>query len=373
MNRRRFIKAITAGSALPGLPFSLTTAESAEPRAGACDDLTPTLNPVLEESGLPALAAGAVKGGRVVAAGAVGLRMVGSPQNVTVDDKFHIGSCTKAMTSTLAGMFVEAGKLKWSSTIAGVFPERREKIHDDFRKVTLEMLLRHRAGLPHDGPSYGKPRTLITEQRLAYMDAVLAKSPPNKIDTYNYSNAGYIIAGAMLERVSGRAWEELMRQRLFRPLEMTSAGFGVPMTARQADQPWGHELRDGRFVPRYGDNHPALGPAGTVHCAIKDYLKFAAFHASLAARPAGLLKRSTCEKLHEAPPDDYALGWGVTKRDWARGTALTHAGSNGLNYFVVWVAPNLDFALAVATNAAGDKAPGVLDKIAGTLVQKYAA
>ncbi len=371
MNRRSFIGSLPLS--IGGAACSLRSIAAENSSPNACDDLNSMLKPILEDSGFPALAAGAVKNGKLVGVGAVGLRMVGAEAAVTVEDKFHIGSCTKAMTATVAAVVVESGKLKWDSTIAAVFPERREKMHEGFREVTLEMLLTHRAGLAHDGSYYGKSGAPVTEQRLAYMESILSKAPAFEVDIFNYSNAGYIIAGAMLERVTGKPWEELMREKLFKPLSMSTAGFGVAATNRRADQPWGHVLKDGKFVPRYGDNHRALGPAGTVHCSIKDYLKFAALHTSMGSRPAGVVTKSSCKKLHEPAKNNYAMGWGVVDRGWARGKALTHAGSNTMNYFVVWAAPETDFALAVATNAAGDKAPSVLDRVAGELVKRYSA
>ena len=69
--------------------------------------------------------------------------------------------------------------------------------------------------------------------------------------TFSYSNAGYIIVGAILERVSGKQWETLIRDRLFTPLKMTSAGFGPPSKSNQTDQPWGHLNRGGNFVPHF--------------------------------------------------------------------------------------------------------------------------
>lgn len=372
LSRRAFVG--TLPLSLAALSATLEAAVSgAEPASETPWDLHDTLAAVLADSGLPALAAGAMKRGRLVALGAVGVRMVGASAEVTVEDKFHIGSCTKAMTATLAAMLLEQGKLKWDSTLTNIFPERRERMNAAFRNVTLAMLLTHRAGLAHDGTYYGKAGAPVVEQRLAYMDAILAKPPKYEIDTFNYSNAGYIIAGAMLERVTGKPWEDLMREKVFRPLDMPSAGFGVAATERQADQPWGHVLKDGKFVPRYGDNHRALGPAGTVHCNIRDYLKFAGLHASMGARPPGLLTKAICEKLHQPAKNNYAMGWAVVERDWAHGKALTHAGSNTMNYFVVWVAPEIDFALAVASNAAGDKALRALDRVAGELVRHCCA
>jgi CubicO group peptidase (beta-lactamase class C family) len=366
-SRRVFLT--RTATACAGLALAQTSrVAQAEPRAV---DLAEVLKPILAESSLPALAGGAVKNGVIVGLGAVGIRRVGEPEKVTIKDKFHIGSDTKAMTATLAGMLVEQSRLKWTSTLAELFPERAPKMNAGFREVTMEQLLTHRAGLAHDGNYYGIPNSPVTQQRLAYLDAVLATPPPHPIDSYNYSNAGYIIAGAAMERISGKSWEELMRERLLGPLKMTETGFGTAAKEHQTDQPWGHVLVNGKFVPRYGDNHRALGPAGTVHCPIGDYLKFAAFHASRGMHPPGLLKPATFKKLHHPEKEDYAMGWAVLQRGWAKGAALTHAGSNTMNYFVVWLAPELDFGLAAATNAAGDKVPQALDQVAVALIKKF--
>ena len=78
------------------------------------------LEPVRAKHGLPALAAAVVKDGAIVTAGAVGVRVHGTDIKVTIDDRFHLGSDTKAMTATLAAMLVEEGKLRWDSTIGEV-------------------------------------------------------------------------------------------------------------------------------------------------------------------------------------------------------------------------------------------------------------
>ena len=164
-----------------------------------------------------------------------------------------------------------------------------------------------------------------------------------------------------------------MRQHLFKPLGMTTAGFGPPSKPNEADQPWGHVVKDGTFEPRYGDNPPALGPAGTVHCSMMDYLKFADLHASGGTRPPRLILPASIARLHQAAPkQDYAMGWLVVQRDWAKGVALNHTGSNTMNFFVVWLAPRTQFALAVAANAAGNQVPQLLDEVAAGIVGRFA-
>jgi CubicO group peptidase (beta-lactamase class C family) len=237
------------------------------------------------------------------------------------------------------------------------------------------MLLTHRAGMPANSNDYGPSSALVTVQRLAYLDSIINAAPAHAPGTkFSYSNAGYIVTGTILERIAGISWEEILQRRLFKPLGMTSTGFGPPSKPNATDQPWGHILKDSKFQPRYGDNHRALGPAGTVHCSVRDYLKFADFHASNGARPGGLLSPASFETLHTpAEGQDYAMGWGTAQRTWAQGTALTHNGSNTMNFFVVWIAPKSGFSIAVASNAASDNVPKALDDVAAALVKKFAA
>ena len=110
--------------------------------------LAPLLLPLLAEHGLPALAAAAVQDGRIVAAGAVGTRRWGTEAPVTIDDAFHIGSDTKAMTSLLVAMLVEQGTLRWDTTVAEAFPDLVAGMDAGLRGVTLTQLLSHTGGLP---------------------------------------------------------------------------------------------------------------------------------------------------------------------------------------------------------------------------------
>jgi CubicO group peptidase (beta-lactamase class C family) len=112
------------------------------------------LAPYLTQYGLPALSAAVVKEGRIVAAGAVGTRRAGADIPVTLHDRFHLGSDTKAMTALLAAMLVEEGKLGWDSHVAEVFPELATKMNAGLKRVTLQQLLSHTSGLPGDNEKF---------------------------------------------------------------------------------------------------------------------------------------------------------------------------------------------------------------------------
>ncbi len=382
-NRREFIRLALVS------PLVFSTMASVARAADGSDQLThpdytnlkELLTPFRADNGLPAIAAGVMRYGVVVASGAVGLRKVGARTPVTILDKFHLGSCTKAMTATLAAKLVEHGKIQWSSTLAGIFPERAEKMHPSYRKASLELLLTHRAGVPRDSLHYQAQNIPMIARRLRYLDSVVEYPPESEPNTqFSYSNAGYVIVGAMLERVTGRVWEDLMRDGLFRPLGMSSAGFGSSAKPNQTNQPWGHKFVDGKYMPNYEDGGPVLGPPGRVHCTILDCLKFADFHASNGERPPRLLNPVSLAKLHPPrkldgqglpAPEGYAMGWSVIRQEWANGLALTHQGSNGANLFVVWIGPSIGLSVALACNAAGGKAD-VLNSIAVELALKFA-
>ena len=164
-------------------------------------------------------------------------------------------------------------------------------------------------------------------QRRRLVQLALSRKPAAKPGTkFQYSNIGYAIAGAMCERVTGKTWEDLMRERLFNPLGMTTAGFGPPGTAAKVDQPWGHLASGAKLKPippgRKADNPAVIGPAGTVHCSLADWAKFAAASLPHDANHKSLVSAATLRKLHTPlAGEDYAFGWLVTERGWAGGTA----------------------------------------------------
>jgi len=184
---------------------------------------------------------------------------------------------------------------------------------------------------------------------------------------FNYSNLGYMIAGCMAERITGKSWETLISERLFEPLEMNSAGFGPPGTIGQVDQPWGHVKFNNKWQPLQDDNPEALGPAGRVHCSFEDWGKFLALF--LGSGNTTILERDQLDTLVQ-PVGEYACGWGVAQRDWSNGNALNHAGSNTIWYVIVWVAPEINRAYFAGTNSCDENSGYVLEKVITNLIRK---
>jgi CubicO group peptidase (beta-lactamase class C family) len=361
---------------VPTLPI-LSPTFTATPRPVANQAIVDLLNPIRQKYKLPALAGGIVTSKGLIAVGATGVRKAGTNVAVTTDDLWHLGSDTKAMTATLIGDLIEQGKIKWDSTLAEVFPELAAGMNPEFRKVTVLHLLSHRAGLPHDLDWDQISRTgNLRQQREQAVKIATAVAPLSPIGTqFEYSNVGFVIAGAMAERVMNESWENLITQLLFRRLGMDGAGFGGIGMPGQIDPPWPHDA-NGIPTPKNGpteDNLPVMGPAGTVHASLADWSNFIADQIRGSRGESALLKAGTYQAMHTPPfGGDYASGWGVAQRDWGGGTVFSHAGSNTINYAVVWMAPLRDFAVLVVTNQGGDAGAGkACDDASGALIQYF--
>jgi CubicO group peptidase (beta-lactamase class C family) len=312
------------------------------------------IDEIRKDTGTPGLTYATVRNGQVVLSGATGLRKMGSESPILVGDKMHLGSCTKAMTAALVATLVEEEKLTWNATLGELFPEQREQMHEDYRVVTLDLVLRHRGGLPANLNWSRLEGKTDTEKRWDVLRRVTSKppiGPPG--ESYLYSNVGYAIAGLVAENITGKPWQELMGTRIFEPLKMDSAGFGIPGKKNTVDQPWGHrKVLFFRETPSQTDNPSPLGPAGTVHATVEDWGKFATIFTDKGRKDNPILTTGQIEHLTtlSEPTHDYALGWLVDEKA-EQAVELAHSGSNTLWYCTVRVIPGRNLVLLVATNS----------------------
>jgi CubicO group peptidase (beta-lactamase class C family) len=367
--------------------------------ANAQTSLDAELKPYLAKYRLPALAAAVVKDGEIIAAGAVGTRRAGTDTPVTINDRFHLGSDTKAMTALLAAMLVEEKKLRWDSTVAEVFPELAKEMDARLQGVTLVQLLSHTSGIPSDNKTIDElfARSVLQEGNLDELRYWLVKqvsklpleSEPGK--KFAYSNMGYTLVGAMIERASGKTWDELISERVFVPLGLTTAGLGCQATLGRIDAPLGHRVIDGKtkafLAGPNGDNPLVLGPAGIAHMSVLDFARWAGWNAGAGKRGPKLVRPETVQKLHtmivampekkDARPGTpsrgkYGLGWGEVSVEWAADPLLFHGGSNEMNLAHIWVDPRRDLAMVLVTNVGGSKAEEALFALAPALYARFA-
>ncbi len=357
-------KAITK-SGFPTLVFFMVCFYGCQypliPKAAPCPitkgsgdvDLANLIESIRVKEGLTALASALIVDGRIHSVAAVGTREYGTGNWVTVQDKFLIGSCTKAITASLAAVLIDEGVLTWHTTIRDVFPDL--EMLPDYENITIAQLLSHRAGLPKNYKN-GKTTWLIDydfdrergstpkDLRLQYLEKTVQQQllcPPG--ERVHYSNSGYILAGAMMEQVTNRPIDNLWEEKIFAPLGITSAGYGPPAATQPHRQPLGHywDQTSNTFVPYRSDFPSFFAPAGYMHMTMEDWARFISMHInSYSASTSEWIEPGTLHRLHE-PPDlakwdididlgfNYAMGW-FTKTD-KDGHRLIWHGGRGFN------------------------------------------
>jgi len=314
------------------------------------------LTKIVNDGKAPGMIAAIISSEGVIAIGSAGERKVGSGITFTTNDMVHLGSCGKAMTATMLATLVDEGKLSWDMKLIEAIPELKNNIHAGFKNITLWQLLTHRAGLPKNPKDELAHTNLeIKERRLSLLKDNIIYAPSNTVGEWHYSNFGYIIAACMAEQITGLSWESLIKERLFNPLGMTTAGIGDPidpLKKKSIDQPWGHKKSwiGNKWSPSRDYYNEAISPAGRVHCSVEDWAKFISLQ---LPGEHTFLDKALLDKLIE-PVDFYAAGWVVfqeTEQPWAKGIVLVHGGSNEIWYAAVMVAPAIDRAYVVVTNS----------------------
>jgi CubicO group peptidase (beta-lactamase class C family) len=262
-------------------------------------------------------------------------------------------------------------------------------------------LLSHTSGIPSDNQAFTDLIGKSFAQESLNLDGLrywlvrqwstqpLAAEPGT---SFAYANMGYVLAGAMLERVARSTWEEMVVARIFTPFGFRTAGFGPQSSLGRVDAPLGHLIRpDGTLMPMLagpdGDNPVILGPAGTVHLSILEFAAWAGWNAGEGRRAPALVRPKTVRLLHTEviamPPlpgaapgtpsggGGYALGWGIARLPYSTEPFVTHAGSNGMNLATVAMQPTHDFAMVIATNVGGTKADAALRALTQVLYERF--
>jgi CubicO group peptidase (beta-lactamase class C family) len=376
MHRRTFttlsLAALLAacGKAPEPTPAASATPEPApaelEPVADALA-LRNVLERTRASSGMPALAGAIVKpDGDII--GATGLRAARGTDTVKLDDAWHIGGNTQAMTAALYAKLVEAGKLKWGAPLAELFPKLQ--LDPAWRATTIEQALSHTAGVTDVGAPWIVARRAdkrpLTEQRLDTVREALGRPRAGQAGAFADAGLDYIIAGAAIEQATGKSWEDAIGADLFKPLGMAHAAFGAP----QGEGPRGHRGdAGGRLIPMgdgpESDGPAAMAPASGVNLPLADWARFV----RLFIDPAQVLLSADSLKRLTTPAggSTSAAGWSVGDAP-KLGRALRHSGSNTMWYSTALLSPERQAGVLLATNCATVSAQRAIDALAPALL-----
>lgn len=375
------------------------------------DDLSDLAEQVRSQFKLPGVAIAVADRAGVKAAGVAGVlaspgdgkdadeaAKVGEPsQPIRLDARWSIGSITKSLTATLAGIMVGEQTVEFDRALVDTFArEMTESIPAEAKTITLRQLLQHRSGLrPGTSPdgtftALQRLRGELFTQRREMVGIILGTEAKSGLKnspgtTFEYSNYGYAIAGAILEHAGNAPWEELVRTKIFEPLKLTSAGFDSPLRAGEEIAkfaPRGHRVNtaDGsRLVePEVGVENPrCVGPAGSVYMTITDLALYGSYHlrgmpGSGEAKPViTLMPADVFEVLHtDEIGQGYAMGWII--RDQQGEPMLWHNGSiGGWNYAVLMIWPQRDLVVAFCTNIGPETADPAAAFLAGEMLKSH--
>lgn len=356
MQTRRTLMSWAGGAGLIGAAAYGPSASMARAQQ---DENEIALEQIRQSTNAVALTAGLYDRTGLVKAYVRGKRKASEETPATLDDRWHIGSNTKAMTAALWARLVEKGLARWEMPLNEAVGAAGLSIVVDagWEAVTVEQLMRHRGGLTDVRlinrqwlmTARDDPRSL-KDQRAAMARSALEVAPDGPVGTFAYGNANYIVVGAIIEGLTGLAWEDAMQAEVFTPLGMARCGFGAP----QDPAPWGHRSVMALKLPvdpqdRASDNPLALGPAGTVHLTLEDYGRF--LGAFIQGGSDWLSQDSLVRLVTARAGEDYAMGWIVLPpQPWAKGQVIGHEGSNTLWHAFTAIDLGAGKAWVVASN-----------------------
>jgi len=361
--------------------YAVPAAAQQAPSAPA--DLDTYVTRVMREFDVPGVSLAVVKDGRVLVAKGYGVRTLGKPEPVDAGTLFGIASNTKAVTATALGLLVESGKIEWDAPVIRYLPGFQ--MYDPFvtRELTVRDLLVHRSGLPLGAgdllwwPPSTHDRKEIS-RRLRYL------KPETSFRTaYAYDNVLYLVAGEVIEAVSGQSWEEFVKTRILTRVGMTGSDVRYRATGNVATT---HAPVDGKVrvvAPFASDN---TNPAGGINSNATDMAKWMTVQLDSGRLADGsrLFSERTARQLWSivtpiapgtpAPElaalrasfSGYALGFGV--RDYRGRKIIQHTGGLPGYLSKVVMVPDIKLGVAILTNQESGEA---FDAIAWRLLDHF--
>lgn len=288
---------------------------------------------------IPELSYAVVNSSTTVEMAAVGKHSIDLPDTATLNDRFHIGSNTKAMTAFMIASYVEKGKLKWTTKFFDVFPEWKGKSNPAYINITLQDLLSHKAGIQpfqgENGPPIPDFKGTNPEKRKQFGQYVLTLDPvqPDEQNPFIYSNAGYTLATLMIEKVTHKSWEQLVDKVFNKDLKL-NVQLSWPENQKRKDT-WGHTTENDilKPVPSTNDYHlDYTEPAGDLNIKLKDYIKFIRLNLKGLKGQDNYLKAETYKFIHNGVKN-YSLGW---FNIYENGNELSvHSGTGAFTYFTI--------------------------------------
>ena len=353
--------------------FLLSGVVQCQPMAAAKPNLPPDLDTlvarVMKTFEVPGLSLAIVKDGQVLLAKGYGVKKLGEPAPVDAQTLFGIASNSKVFTAVALGMLVDEGKLRWDGRVIDYLPEFQMYDPNVSREIMVKDLLCHRCGLGLGAgdlmlwPASDLNRKEIL-RRVRYL-----KPASSFRTTYAYNNIMFVVAGELLEKVSGLRWEDFVREKIQKRVGMNYSNTSCALVDKEQNVAWPHVPLEGKVVPvktLYLTEN--VNPAGGINSCAEDMAKWMLVLLNKGKLPDGsqLVSEAVIDEITtiatpipvSKPAPELApaamnfngYGLGLRIRDYRRYKVWTHTG--GLEGYVsqVWLMPEIGLGVTVLTN-----------------------
>ncbi|MBS1716376.1 MAG: beta-lactamase family protein [Armatimonadetes bacterium] len=394
-DNQTFIVRITPGADPKIVSVSITSPDQVDAPPAVSHSNWTTLSglatDIAKETRSPAMAIAMSRNGKLEQT-VTGVRELGKNDKVGVDEPFSIGSIGKPLCSTLIGKLIEAGMLRFDTTLKEALPGYPMK--PAYENLTLEQVMQHRAGLPQDlGFPPGVVQRIVgdstdpIEIRSKYIKDILSRdviAKPN--ERFAYSNADYAVLSHIIELKLGIPYEEALRTLLFQPLGLNHSYIGSATFPKE--RPSGHVPGpNGLTVRNYiglTDNQSSnkletmvAGAGAGIYMSVADLVRFGEMHMKGLQGEDGYLKASTIARLHQGVHEDpgatreYACGWGIQTspgiQQWHG-----HNGSDGTFVSDLAIFPKSNLVIVAIVNRGGQTDPSPGFQAITAIASKYA-
>jgi CubicO group peptidase (beta-lactamase class C family) len=321
---------------------------------------------LLAEWKIPGMAVGVIKDGKVVLLKGYGFRNLEDKQPVTPATLMAIGSNSKSFTVVLMSELVDEGKLDWDKPVKSYLPDFQ--LADDYatKNMRVKDLVTHVSGLPrHDGLWYGR----TTTRKDIYQHLRFVQPSTTFRGYWQYNNLMFVTAGYLVEQLTGKSWDALIREKIFGPLGMSRSNTSTNDMPGSGDFAYPYELADGKLTRVPFRNLDNAAPAGSINSSVEEMLHYVQMHINkgewnghrILSEKNDLKMQSPQSVVGESMeypelgPETYGLATWVSSY---RGHKWVQHGG-GIDGFISQMAwlPNDNIGAVVLTNMSGEANP----------------
>ena len=321
----------------------------------------------LKSASAPGAAVLVMKDGRAVLSEGYGLADLELRQKITPATNFRLASLTKQFTATACMLLVQDGKLHYEDRLTSIFPNF--PVYG--REITIRQLLTHTSGLKDYEDLLADKYKSVPEERIPQItDAgvleLLKSQTATKFEPgtrWEYSNSGYAVLAMVVEKVSGRAFGDFLRERIFLPLKMSGTVAFEAKKNEVANRAFGHTLVDGRWRQTDQSSTSAVLGDGGIYSSLNDLARWDhALDENVLIHPENMQQAMTPAPVSNPPSVEYGFGWFL---DRYRGQARMHHYGETIGFRnAIQRFPQRKLTIIVLSNRADTNATALALKVA---------